>query len=65
MYNYKIILNSAGWMDKGVLTQEDLTEINTAIEAWEAKQNVVVEPGEDEISVEDIMTEPEEEEALS
>lgn len=38
MSNYQIILNSAGWMEKGVLTEEDLTEINAAIEAWEAEQ---------------------------
>ena len=71
MSNYQIILNSAGWMEKGVLTEEDLTEINTAIEAWEAEQNVtveIVEPSEDEISVEELVegatedagTEPEE-----
>jgi len=32
MSDYQVILNSAGWMDKGVLTEEDLAEINTAIE---------------------------------
>ena len=58
MSNYQIILNSAGWMEKGVLTEEDLTEINTAIEAWEAEQTVtveIVELSEDEISVEEIV----------
>lgn len=59
MSNYQIILNSAGWMEKGVLTEEDLTEISTAIEAWEAEQNAVhetVDPSE-EIPVEDLLEE--------
>lgn len=33
MPDYKIILNSAGWLDKGVLTEEDLQEINAVIQA--------------------------------
>lgn len=33
MADYQIILNSAGWFEKGVLTEEDLAEINAAIEA--------------------------------
>lgn len=32
MADYQIILNASGWMDKGVLTEDDLAEINTAIE---------------------------------
>ncbi len=32
MADYQIILNSAGWFEKGVLTEDDLAEINTAIE---------------------------------
>ncbi len=31
--DYQIILNAAGWHEKGVLSQEDLAEISTAIEA--------------------------------
>ena len=30
---YWIILNAAGWMDKGVLTQEDLVTIQETIDA--------------------------------
>ena len=30
--NYEIILGSVGWLDKGVLTEEDLAEIKAAIE---------------------------------
>lgn len=33
MADYQIILNAAGWYDKGVLTAEDLEEIQTAIQA--------------------------------
>ena len=40
MADYQIILNSAGWMEKGVLTEDDLMEIQAAIDA----QYVVEEP---------------------
>ena len=30
--DYWVILNAAGWLEKGVLTEEDLAEIQTAIE---------------------------------
>ena len=33
MADYQIILNAAGWLEKGVLTEEDLEEISTHIEA--------------------------------
>ena len=33
MADYQVILNAAGWHEKGVLTEEDLAEISTAIEA--------------------------------
>ena len=33
MADYQIILNSAGWLEKGVLTEEDLSEIQEAIES--------------------------------
>ena len=33
MADYQIILNSAGWMEKGVLTEDDLMEIQAAIDA--------------------------------
>lgn len=32
MADYQIVLNASGWMDKGVLTEDDLAEINAAIE---------------------------------
>lgn len=33
MSDYQIILNAAGWNEKGVLNEDDLFEIQTAIEA--------------------------------
>ena len=33
MADYQIILNSVGWMEKGVLSEEDLTDIQAAIDA--------------------------------
>lgn len=33
MADYQVILNAAGWMEKGVLDEADLAEINTRIEA--------------------------------
>lgn len=37
--DYQVILNAAGWHEKGVLTTEDLADIQTAIEA----QYIVIE----------------------
>ena len=31
--DYQIILNSVGWMEKGVLSEEDLADIQAAIDA--------------------------------
>lgn len=45
MADYQIILNSAGWFEKGVLTEDDLAEINATIEA---QYPVPEEPVEDE-----------------
>lgn len=42
MSDYQIILNSAGWMEKGVLTEEDLAEINVAIEKQYIAEKVEV-----------------------
>lgn len=33
MSDYQVILNAAGWLEKGVLLESDLAEINAAIEA--------------------------------
>lgn len=36
---YQVILNAAGWHDKGVLEEEDLIEIQNAIDA----KNIVID----------------------
>ncbi len=46
MADYQVILNSVGWHEKGVLTEEDLAEINTAIEGQYAVEEPVTEEGE-------------------
>lgn len=33
MADYQVILNAAGWLEKGVLTEDDLAEIDMAINA--------------------------------
>ena len=33
MADYQVILNAAGWLEKGVLDEADLSEIDTAINA--------------------------------
>lgn len=38
MADHQIILNAASWHEKGVLTEEDLAEIQALIEAREEKQ---------------------------
>lgn len=32
MADYQIILNAAGWLEKGVLTEDDLAEIQSAMD---------------------------------
>ena len=39
MSDYQIILNSAGYAEKGVLTEEDLAEINSLIEEKNSAEN--------------------------
>jgi hypothetical protein len=34
MADYQIILNAAGWLEKGVLTEDDLAEIENAINSF-------------------------------
>ena len=41
MADYQVRLNAAGWHEKGVLTEEDLAEIELAIEANEPKAEAV------------------------
>ena len=39
MADYQIILNAAGWLEKGVLDEADLAEIQTTIEAQYEKND--------------------------
>ena len=50
MADYQVILNAAGWHEKGVLTTEDLAEIQSAIEA----QYVVAEEPIPEVMPEEV-----------
>lgn len=43
MSDYQIILNAAGWNEKGVLTEDDLAEIQTAIEAQYPTENETID----------------------
>ena len=46
MADYQVILNAAGWMEKGVLDEADLAEINAKIEAQypvEAEEKIIEE----------------------
>ena len=36
MADYQVILNAAGWLEKGVLTEADLAEIQASIDAVNA-----------------------------
>ena len=45
MADYQIILNAAGWHEKGVLTEEDLAEIQHAIRVKEETVEQLQEMG--------------------
>ena len=44
MADYQVILNAAGWLEKGVLTEDDLAEIQTAIEAQYPTETEAIDP---------------------
>ena len=46
MADYQIVLNAAGWLEKGVLEEADLAEIQSAID----EQYVVEEPEVPEVT---------------
>lgn len=49
MADYQIILNAAGWLEKGVLDEADLAEINTKIDEQYKVEEVIPEiPAEPE-----------------
>lgn len=39
MADYQVILNAAGWLEKGVLTEDDLSEIDAVISAQESNND--------------------------
>ena len=43
MADYQVILNASGWLEKGVLTEEDLEEIDMAIELYDKSSSVVAD----------------------
>ena len=47
--DYEIILNSASWLDKGVLLEEDLAEIQSAID----EKNKPIEQNVTELNTEE------------
>lgn len=62
MADYQIILNAAGWHDKGVLTVEDLAQIQTAIDG-QYNETVIPEevPEEENPEESEVRSEAEEE----
>ena len=58
MADYQIILNAAGWYDKGVLTDADLAEIQAAID----DKNALI-AAEEAAQIEEVETVAEEQEA--
>ena len=60
--DYWVILNAAGWMDKGVLTVDDLEEIQAAIDAQYAEPETE-EPETGQETETEQNTEPEETES--
>lgn len=51
MADYQIILNAAGWLEKGVLDETDLAEIQTAIDS----QYIVTEEVTENIDGHEVM----------
>lgn len=43
MADYQVILNAVGWYEKGVLTEDDLAEIQLLIEAKNAEIEDITE----------------------
>ena len=58
MADYQIILNAAGWFEKGVLSESDLAEIQTTIDEKNARI-----AAEEAAQIEEVETVAEEQEA--
>ena len=57
MATYQIILNAAGWLDKGVLTEADLAEIHAVIEEYNALPEISTGANEETEEPEEEVTE--------
>lgn len=44
MPDYQVILNAAGWHEKGVLVEEDLIELQNLIDAKNNKEAEIMHP---------------------
>lgn len=51
MADYQIVLNAAGWFEKGVLTESDLAEIQAAIDEKNAAEQAAAEQAASEEAV--------------
>ena len=45
--DYQVIFNATGWLEKGVLNEADLAEINEKIEAQNVPVEIPADDGED------------------
>ena len=43
MADYQVILNAAGWLEKGVLDEADLAQINAKIDAQHPQEGTAIE----------------------
>lgn len=62
MADYQIILNAAGWFEKGVLTETDLSEIQAAIDAKNARLEAERLAAEEAAKAEEIICDEEQQE---
>ena len=53
MADYQIILNAAGWFEKGVLIEEDLAEIQAAIDLQYITEEGEIDNGSENYELQD------------
>lgn len=51
MADYQVILNAAGWYEKGVLLEEDLAEIQADINAQSEHEAKMAEPEAEDVKL--------------
>ena len=57
MADYQVILNASGWLEKGVLTEDDLAEIDAAIIAHNTRPVFEDEYTDEDVDVNENITE--------